>query len=174
MTKLTVKSASKLLVLLIVLISSTSIFMSKASASNLEDTATASIETAENALVSAYQAVLEAEQAGANVSGLLARLNVAGGYLANAHIWYELGDFDNATRFANLSYDVEEEVRNEAYELKNEAHGLWVSDLWLRMTISIVGVICVVFLGFLAWGAFKRRYHKRILGMRPKVVSDES
>jgi len=162
------------IVLLILSVFAAPIFVSGTFAAYSENTAASAIDMAEAAMVSAYEAVLGAEQAGANVSGLLARLNVAGEYLANAHIWHGLGDFENATRFANLCYDIGEEVRNEAVELKNEAHGLWVLDLLLRMTMSIVGVICVVFLSFLVWGAFKRRYYKRVLGMKPEVVSGES
>jgi len=151
-----------------------SIFLSGAFAVYGENTAASAIDRAEASMVSAYEAVLDAEHAGASVSGLLARLDVGGEYLANARMWYGLGDFENATRFANLCYDVGEEVRNEAYELKNEAYESWVTALWLRMTVSIVGVVCVVFLSFLVWGVFKRRYKRRVLGMRPEVVSDES
>ena len=32
----------------------------------------------------------------------------------------------------------------------------------------------VVFLSFVVWRVFKRRYHRRVLEMRPEVVSGES
>jgi len=170
-----IMSVSKLFLLLLILfVFAAPIFVSGAFAAYSENTAASAIDKAEAAVVSAYEAVLGAEQAGANVSGLLARLNVAGEYLANGHIWHGLGDFENATRFANLCYDIGEEVRNEAVELKNEAHGLWVWNLWVRMTISMVGVVSVVFLSFLVWRSFKRRYQRRVLGMKPEVVSGES
>ena len=139
-----------------------------------QDVAVSAISQAEEVLASAYEVVLEAEQAGADVSDLLARLNVAGEYLASSHVWYELGDYTNATRFANLCYDVGEEVRNGAYALKNKAYGLWATGLVVRMTVSIVGVVVIVFLSFVGWRAFKRRYHKRVLRMKPEVVSGES
>jgi len=170
-----IMSVSKLFfVLLILSVSATPIFASEVLKVNGENVVVAAIDRAEAAMVSAYEAVLDAEQAGANVSGLLSRLNVAGEYLANAHILYRSGDFGNATRFANLCYDVGEEVRNEAHELENEAYGVWVTDLVVRMSVSMVGVVVIVFLSFVVWHAFKRRYHKRILGMKPEVVSDES
>jgi len=162
------------LVLLVLSVFAALIFASGVPEARSENVVSSAIDRAEASMASAYEAVLDAEQAGANVSGLLARLNVAGEYLANAHMSYRLGDFENATRFANLCYDVGEEVRNEAYELKNEAYGLWITDLVVRMTGSIIGVVVIVFLSFLVWRAFKRRYHKRILGMKPEVVSDES
>ena len=170
-----IMSVSKLfLVLLILSAFAAPVFVSEAFAVDSKDVAVSAVDRAEVAVVSAYEAVLDAEEAGADVSGLLVRLNVAGEYLASARVWYELGDFDNATRFADLCYDVGEEVRSEAVELKNEAHGLWVTGLFVRMTVSIFGVVFVVFLSFMVWRAFKRRYRKRVLGMRPEVVSGES
>lgn len=163
-----------LFVLLVLLVLSVPFFSSEAFEVHGEEVVTSDIESAEDAMISAYEAVSDAEHAGANASGLLARLNVAGEYLANAHIWYCLGDFDSATRFANLCYDVAEEVRNEAYELENETYGLRVTSLVVRTTGSMIAVIIIVFLSFFGWRVFKRRYQKRVLEMKPEVVPDES
>jgi len=136
--------------------------------------AVSAVDRAEAAVASAYEAVLGAEEAGADVSGLLAELNVAGGYLAEAHVWFGLGDFDEAVRLADLCYFYVEDVGGEAVELRNVAHGLWATDLVVKMVGSIVGVVVVVFLGFVVWRVFKRRYSRRVLGLRPEVVSGES
>jgi len=174
MKKLMAKSASKLLVLLIILALSASIFMSKTFASNLKDTATTSIERAENALVSAYQAVLEAEQVGANVSSLLALLNDAGEFLVEAKIAFRLGDFDEAVLSANNCYEIGESVKNEADEMRVEAYGSRVIYSWLTMTGSVVGVVAVGFGSFWGWRVFKRRYVRWVLRMKPEVAKDES
>ena len=139
-----------------------------------EDVAASAVNRAEVAVVSAYEAVLDAEDVGADVSDLSAKLNAAGGHLASAHVWFGLGDFDNATRFADLCYEAVVDVRNEAFELESEAHALRVTDSVVRMTGSMVGVVVVVFLGFVVWRVFKRRYSKRVLEMRPEAVSGES
>jgi hypothetical protein len=139
-----------------------------------EDVAVLAVDRAEAEVASAYEAVLDAEEAGADVSGLLAELNVAGGYLAEAHVWLGLGDFDNATRLADLCYDVVEGVEGEAFGLESEAHALGVTDSVVRMVGSMVGVVVVVFLGFVVWRVFRRRYCRRVLGLRPEVVSGES
>jgi len=139
-----------------------------------EDVAASAVDRAEVAVVSAYEAVLDAERAGADVSGLLDRLNVAGEYLAEAHVWLGLGGYESATRLADLCYDAVEGVGSDAVELRSEAHGLWVADSVVRMTGSMVGVVVVVFLGFVVWRVFKRRYRRRVLGLRPEVVSGES
>jgi hypothetical protein len=168
-------SVSKMFfILLILFVFAAPIFVSEAFAVYNENTAAPAIGGAEAVMVSAYKAVLDAEHAGANVSGLLARLNVAGEYLANAHALYRSGDFGNATRFANLCYDVGEKVRSEAVDLKNQAYSLGVTDLVVRMAVSLIGVIVIVFLSFLVWGVFKRSYQKRVLGVKPEVVSGES
>jgi hypothetical protein len=168
------KTSAKLLVLLIAFAFSGSIFIPKAFASNSKDTATISIERAENALVSAYQAVLEVEQVGANVSGLLAQLNEAGELLAEAHMAYRLRDFDEATRFADLCYDVGESVKNKADELRVEAYRSRTMGLWLTMSGSLVGMVAVVFGSFWGWRVFKRRYYEQILRKKPEVAKDES
>jgi hypothetical protein len=168
-------SISKLfLVLLILSVFAVPVLVSGVFGVDGEDVAASAVDRAEAAAASAYEAVLDAEEAGVDVSGLLAELNVAGRYLAQAHVWLGLGDFDEATRFADLCYDAVEDVRNEAYGLKNEGHGFWVTDSVVRMTGSIIGVVVVVFLGFVVWRFFKRRYHRRVLGLRPEVAKVES
>jgi len=133
------------------------------------DSANSAIEQAEGVMASAYEAVLEAEQVGANVSGSLARLNIAAENLANAHICHSLGDFENATRFANLCYNIGEEVTSEAHRLKIEAYGPHVASLWMRAIVSIVSTVGIILASFLGWYVFKGRYHKRMLRMKPEV-----
>jgi len=148
--------------------------MSEVVALNSEDSAAASIERAEDALVSAYQAVLGAEEVGANVSVLLARLNDAEELLAEAQVAFKLEDFDEAVLSANNCSEIGENVKNEAYELRMEAYGSRVMSSWLTMTGSIVGVVVVGFGSFWGWHMFKRRYVRRVLRMKLGVAKDES
>ena len=141
------------------------------SASSNQETAILSISEADYSMVQVHEVVLDAEEAGADVSGLLDRLDFAGEYLAVANIWYRLGDFENATRFAGLCFDVVEEVRSEAYRLKDEAYGLRVAGLFVRIILSFVGVGVVVLLSYVVWRAFKRRYRRRVLGLELEVVN---
>jgi len=137
------------------------VFTLKVGASN-EDIVALAISQAEETVVSAYEAVLEAEQARANVSKLLDRLNVAGEHLAEAHMLYNLGNFDGANYSASLSSEIGADVKNEAEELKIEAYESWIRSLWIRITGSIVGAIVVIFGTFIAWRIFKRRYFQQI------------
>ncbi len=98
---------------------------------------------------------MEAEQAGANVSGLLARLNEAGELLAEAEVVFGLGEFDYVVFLADYCSEIGGEVRDEADELRVEAYGSRVMGSWLTMTGSTVGVVCVVFGSFWGWRVFK-------------------
>ena len=129
---------------------------------------------AEGVVVSGYQAVLEAEGAGANVSGLLARLNEAGELLALARVSYRVGDFDGAVRFAELCGEIGEGVRVDALEVRDWAVEEAGHRFWLTIIGSIAGVAIVGFLSFLGWFIFKERYYRRVFGMRPEVVSGGS
>ena len=161
-------------VLIILLIFVSPFFVSAALAEVSKDEAASALANADGVVVSAYQVVLKAEEAGANVSSLLIRLNEAGENLVHARVAYSLGNFDETTRFADLSRDIGEEVRNEANKLKGLAWAEDVQRLWFMMASSVIGVIAVAFGSFLAWRVFKRRYYRQVLGMRPEVGADES
>jgi hypothetical protein len=169
-----IKAASKILFFLLIFVFLASIFVSKALTLNSEDAATQGIERAEGVLGSAYEVVLKAEQAGANISGLLVRLNDAGELLAEAQVVFGLGEFDDAVFLADYCSDIGGEVRDEADELHVEAHESKITSSWLTMVGSTVGVACVVFVSFWGWHVFKRRYLRRVLGMKPEVIKDES
>jgi len=170
---LSAMSASRLFsILLVLLVFMAPILLLRASSS--EDGASSAIKKAEEGMVSAYQAVLEAERAGANTSSLVSRLNVAAEYLAQAHILFRAGDLNNATRFADLCFENAEKVRPEANQLRNKAS--MESGIRFRFTMvgSVVSVCLISIAGFLSWRVFKRRYYERFLRMKPEVVSDES
>ena len=132
------------------------------------------IAEAEDVLGSAYGAVLEAEEAGANVSGLFVRLNVGSEYLAEAYVWYRLGVYENASRFAGLCREVLGDLGSEAVGLRDDAERLGEADFVVKMGGSVVGVVVVLILGFVVWRVFRWRYSGRVLGLRPEVVSGES
>jgi len=136
----------------------TFIFVSPILADSNQDTASVAIVDAEETMISAYEAVLEAEQAGGNVSGLLVQLNEAGEFLAAARMLYRNGDFDDAVYFANLSRSIGEEVENAASELKDLASDEEMQRMWFTVLGSISGVILVVSGSLWVWWFLKRRY----------------
>ena len=155
-------NSKPLLILGLVFLVLLPVFTSRVDASS-EDTATLAITQAEETFASAYEAVLEAEQAGANVSVLLDRLNIAAEHLAEARMLYRLGDFDGAVNSADLS-ELGMDVKTEAEQLKVDAQRFWNMDLLNRITVPIVGVIVVILATFVAWRIFKQRYFREQSG----------
>lgn len=127
-----------------------------------ESAASLALTEAEEALALTHEAVLEAEQAGANVSLLLDKSNHASEYLAEAHMWYRLGDFDKANQYAGLCSDAIEGVRNDAFELRDEADRLREAKVAETMIASVAGVVGVLVCSSVAWHLFKRRYQRQL------------
>jgi len=152
-------------IILILFASIFPIFTFATLASSSEDMTVSAINRAEEVIALAYQSVLEAEKAGADVSGLVTRLNAVVELLAEAHISYRLEDFDDAVRSANLCYEKGEKVRFDADRMRDLAVEDGRQRFWWTIVESIVGVGVVICGGFLSWHLFKRRYFH---GMRPE------
>jgi len=161
-------------VLMMLLVFASQFYVSVTIAHISESEASLTLTSAEGAVGSAYQAVVRAEEAGANVSGLLVRLNGAGELLAKAKVAYRCENFDEVVRSACLSFEIAESVKNEADELRVEAYGSRVAGFWFSLTGSLIGVVAVGFGSFRGWHFFKRRYYKRVFGMKLEVRPDES
>ena len=128
---------------------------------------------AENDLTSAYLAATEAEQAGTNVSELLARLELAGTWLAYAHNAYRSGDYDEAYRYAMNCSDEVSGVASEAATLKLKAEEAYNEKLFQAAAISSVGLSVLFVLSLFGWRFLKNRYFKRVLKMKPEVKKAE-
>jgi len=129
---------------------------------------------AEGDLASAYVAVAEAEGAGANVSGLLTKLNVAGRFLAKAHNCYRTGDFNGAVYYANLSVESVKGIVREAEELKALATDEYKERCFQTEAAFALAVVLIVVGSVAGWLFFKKRYLEKALRMRPEVVESES
>lgn len=134
-----------------------------ASASTNEEEAASALANAEKAVASAYNATVNAEQIGANVSSLLVQLNDAGDQLGKAEISYSQGDFNATLNLVNLSSETAAGVKAKAVQLKLEALEARSVDIWFRMGVSIVAMVGVGLGGLGAWHFFKKRYYRRVL-----------
>jgi len=74
------------------------------------DQTSSKLQTANTAVGRAFNAVLDAEKAGANVTDLLSQLNVAAGILAQAENLYRTGDFNTAAAKAESALIVAQEI----------------------------------------------------------------
>lgn len=138
------------------------------------DSAAQAVQRAETSIGLAYQGVLTAERAGANVSDLLVKLNLAGENLVDAKVALKQENFGAATNLSSICFDISENVKTEANNLRLEANGPMYLNVWLRMTSSILGLTVVGFGGVWTWRIFKKRYYRQVMDMKPEVSSDES
>jgi len=158
----------------VLLISVFSAFMLGACASGSGgDEAASALARAEEAVISAYGAVLEAEGAGADVRDLADRLNNACSLLVEARFFYDAGNLDEAFRLANLCVEISGDVAREAVILRNLAVGQAEWNFRVTIALSFLSIAAITCASFYGWRVFKKRYFRRVLGMKPEVVSVE-
>ncbi len=119
--------------------------------------AVATIAAAEARIIVCYDAVVEADDAGANVSGLTATLDEAGVFLSLAELAYTVGDFDSAVGNASLSQGLLHGFVAEAEALTEEAVQAYSWDFSVNVVGSSVGAGVVVCGGFAAWFLLKKK-----------------
>lgn len=136
------------------------------------DQASSLIAEADGSIRTAFVAVAEAEQAGANVSSLVMRLNEIGPVLTEANVAFRTGDYDNASLLAGRCVSLVDGVASEAQYLKNSAESARRNQLMLVTSASSVG-LCVLFVvGLFGWKFLKWRFVKHALGMKPEEVTE--
>ena len=122
-----------------------------------ESEAVAAIAAAEEELVLCYNAVVEADRFGANVSDLLETLDAAGELLSRAELSYRVGDFDSAVVFASQSQDELNGFVVEAEVLMEMAVQEHYWDFLVNVGGSVVGTVAVVCGSFVVWHLLKKR-----------------
>lgn len=166
-------SVPKFCVLFLVLVQLSNM-LSQAVALDSEGEAVLAIDAAEDVMFSAYQAVRDAEMAGADISGFSELLRDAAQLLAQAHTSFRVGHFGSAVQFANLTGVIGKEVEVKAFRLSDLQRGVPVWQMWWAMVQSLFAVLVVVLLSFWSWRVFKRLYLRRVGAMKPEVASDGS
>jgi hypothetical protein len=131
------------------------------------------LEAANNAIEQAFRAVLDAEQAGANVTGLLARLNVAADLLAQAEIAVRKGDLSVGIE-ADSALSIAGEVEAAAVAARDAALDAGQSALYSTVAYSSVGVVVFVLVLFLVWRQLKQSYVRRLFEAKPEVSVSEA
>jgi hypothetical protein len=136
------------------------------------DEASLAIGEADNALRQAFEAVLNAEKAGVNVSDLIVKLDEAGGLLAEAENAYKVGNFSEAVSKAEGCSALADDVVGEALSLKSSALADAPKTVLKTLTFSCLGGVAFLTVLFFVWGWFKRAYSNKLLKMKPEVASD--
>ena len=134
------------------------------------DDALAKVAEADNAVRQAFVAILEAEEAGANVSDLIVKLQGAGTFLAGAEIAYTNGDANGAAAKAESALSIAESVKPEALSLKSSALADAQTAFRQTLIFSFAGAAAFLAVLVFAWILLKRVHVKKMLKMKPEVT----
>jgi hypothetical protein len=136
------------------------------------ENASVNIDQAESAVRRAFNATLEAESAGANVSRLLVELDGAGELLSMAEMAYRTGNQTEAAAEADAAISAASGIEAEASGLKSAALAEGQSVFQTDLVFSLVGAGGFLVVLCFAWVWFRRVYVRRLLRLRPEVKPD--
>jgi hypothetical protein len=129
-----------------------------------------SLDEADVLVCQAFEAVLEAEEAGADVSVLIAELDEAGTLLAKAKVLYRDGNVSEAVSLADQAVAMASDIKGEASELRSSALVNSQNALRLSLIFSVAGGSVFLLVLFFVWRWFRRVCVRKLLGMKPEVV----
>ena len=119
--------------------------------------AEAQIQQARAEVLASYQATRQAEGAGANVSALLATLNLAGAYLGNAELAYTDGLYTESFSLADQTIRELEGLTEEAARLEIAAAEVAATDFLINVVGSAAATVAVIAGSWLVWWWLTRR-----------------
>ena len=122
----------------------------------------------------AFNGVLAAEKAGANVTELLSKLTSATDYLTRAESAYRNGNLTLVESNADAAVKIARRVTSDAQIAKEEAQNTVNNNFWLTIVLTIVGIIVLVLILFIVWRFIKRSYIKDPIESKPQVIIDET
>ena len=135
------------------------------------DQTASKLQAANTAVEQAFNAVLDTEKAGANVTDLLAQLNNAAGILAQAENSYRTGDSNTAAAQADSVLPIAQEVTTSAQEAKQTALVSGQNAFWSTIAFTVIGAFVFVLVLFLVWRWVKRIYINNLSQAKPEVNS---
>jgi CHASE3 domain sensor protein len=138
------------------------------------DQANSELQTANKALDQAFNAVLNAEKAGGNVTLLLAKLDTVGNILADAQNALNSVNPTNITSKLENAYQMANQINDEALNLRNVSLIESQNSFWVTLIFSVVGAVGFGISLLLAWQRFKHAFIKKLLEAKPEVVENES
>ena len=138
------------------------------------ESAESQIAFAEDAVASAYLAVLDAERAGGDISLLIFRLNHVVDVLSEAKTALTEGDRDRAVQLAAGAVENATSMEVQAHAFASSAaHD---ADIGFRnqVIVSVVSSGLIVGLGLFAWAYFKRYYVRQLMERKPEAAPHAS
>lgn len=131
-----------------------------------------SLEIANSSVNIAFEAVLSAEKAGADVTGLLAQLNVAADLLTNAENSYRSGDMNSIESNTDQAVVIARQVTAQAATLEQSATEANQNAILTSVVFTIIGSVIFVLVLLLVWQEFEKRYYEKIMRSKPEVVEN--
>lgn len=121
------------------------------------------ISSAKNTIKNCYEAVKQAESAGANVDSLMVTLNDAAGLLSKAELAYSSNDYDSAYTYATQCQSKLGDFTSQATTLADNAHANTTQnfDYVILSAVGSIGILCA---GVAAWVVLGRRERRSIDG----------
>ena len=115
------------------------------------------ISSGRSQLLSCYEAVWDAEAAGANITSLTGTLNEAGLLLSHAEFAFSNGDFGGAEDYALQSQGKLANVVSEANVLLNDSGAHRNQDFLVNVVGSTGGTVAVLVGSWGLWSFLKKR-----------------
>jgi hypothetical protein len=129
------------------------------------------LQAANNAVNQAFNAVLDAEKAGANVTALLVRLNYAENILAQAENSNRTGDFNATAARADSVLPIAQQVTTQALNAKQTSTISGRNAFMFTIAFNVLGPIIFVLALFLVWSLIKRHHIKNLSCSKPEMNS---
>ena len=136
------------------------------------DQTASNLQAANSVLEQAFNTVLDAEKAGANVTSLLTQLSDVADILAKAENSYRTGDFNKAAVQADSVIPIAHEVTISVQDVHKTALVSAQNAFWFTIAFTVIGSFVFVLVLSLVWRRFKRGYLKQLLDLKPEVVEN--
>ena len=161
----------KLLGIVLLMLFAFSCFLTPHLVAGQTNPADSKLQAANDAMDGAFNAVLDAEKAGANVTELLTQLNTAEGDLAQAENSYRTGDSNTAAAQADNVLPIAQEVTTAAQDAKQTALVSGQNAFWSTIAFTVIAGFVFVLALFRVWRRFKQSYIKSLPDAKPEVSS---
>ncbi len=133
-----------------------------------------SIKSSNDALDSAFTNIMAAQQAGANITTLLAQLNIATNLVAQTENNYKSGNSENDNSTLTIANQIIEQVNKDAIALKASAMTEIDQTFLSNALFSSVGIAVLLVVLILIWQHVKRSYFKNHVEPRSEGAEDQN
>jgi hypothetical protein len=130
------------------------------------DEASLSVESADVAVRQAFNATLDAERAGVDVSDLILRLNLASSVLEEAENALRVGNSSGAVDKANECIAIANSVLSDADYLKTSTLSEGPTVFLTTLNFSVVSIATFAATLVVVWGLLKRRYAEKMMDVK--------